>query len=170
MSFFFSRNFPCTVNVFKHLAGNNVLEGLSRPLNTKIYISPRQHVVIAPNRYRGTSYRYGTDFTTKDVTKLFNWISFIPFVKERLQIDRKDYQNARLISEGNVMNQCEDNEKDFLKYRILKLENDLGILIEMIKQNEENSKNQFEMIKNNLVENMKVYTENALFKSQSETD
>lgn len=119
---------------------------LDRPLNTKIYICPNRDVIIAPNRYKGTSYPHGTSFNDERVKKLHSWISCFPFVKKRLHMDKNILLAAREIVDRKIIEKHGENEKDVMKCRIEKLEMDLEKVIQMMKQNEANIKTHFDQV------------------------
>ncbi|XP_055298586.1 uncharacterized protein LOC129566561 isoform X2 [Sitodiplosis mosellana] len=152
----------------------NPIAFLKHPLNTKIYISPSRHVIIAPNRYKGYSYRCGNSFEDENMIKLYSWISThatpdVWFFYKCLQMDRKIVRDIRDILDKKHVVQNGDNGKDHLKCQIANLENDVERVVELMKENEENTNNRYEemldLLRKMHEENKKYHEEVAHLKS-----
>lgn len=143
---------------------------LQRPLNTKIYISPSRHVIIAPNRYKGYSYRCANSFEDDNVIKLYSWTSTysVPNFRKRLQLDRKIVQDIRGILERKNVEQNGENGKDHIKCQIASLETDVVKVVQMMRESDENTENRYKEMMDLLIkmreENKKYHEEVANLK------
>lgn len=153
---FYRKFSPKANGILKYLTANNAIDKLCHPLNTKIYISPKGKLVIAPNRYKGTSYKNGTCFNNVEVIKLYSWLSCIfSFLRTPLYMDENIIRDARKILEQT--NHCLTNcTNGHLKCRILKVENNIEKMIHILKQNEEIVNERFACLKIDLINALKI--------------
>lgn len=122
----------------------NSLENLQHPLNTKIFIGPDSRVFGLRKDWGKTEPE--SIIFDRNGTYFHSWGSYFSFSNTFLQMDAQIVQHARKILERKNAEQYEENKKSRLKNRIFQLENDLGHVMQMIKQREENTKNQLDKI------------------------
>lgn len=132
------------MKAFSFFTKINSLETLCHPLNTKIYISPDNRVLVLRKDYR-TAEQNSIIFD-QNGSYLFSWISYFCCSNKFLRVDEKIVQKARNILEMKFIKQKEETEKNQLKNRIVKLEDDLNEIMQMVKQSDETIKLQLEMI------------------------
>lgn len=139
------------MSFYEHCSSINSLKSLCHPLNTKIYISQDNKVLVLRKDWK-TSEQDSIRFD-QNGSYLYDWASHFSLSNKIFRIHRHIVHHIRKILERRDTEQYKENKKYRLKNHIAKLENDMEKImhsIEMFKAREDNIVEQLNMISNQL--------------------
>lgn len=136
---------------YEHCSSINSLKILCHPLNTKIYVSQDNKVLILKKDWK-TSEQDSIIFD-QNGAYLYDWASHFSLSNKVFRIHRHIVEHIRKILERRDTEQYKEHKKYQLKNHIMKLENDIGKImqtIQMFQQGERNIVNQLHLITDRL--------------------
>lgn len=141
------------MKLYEHCSSINSLKTLCHPLNTKIYISQDNRVLILRKDWK-TAEQDSIRFD-QNGSYLSDWSSHFSLSNKIFRIHRHIVHHIRKILERRDTEQYKESKNQHFNNHIVKLENDLEKIMQIIqlfKQREDKIVNQLNIITNKLDE------------------